>query len=339
MPVKVLIVDDSVTVRAVIRRILSDSPDIEVVGEAVDGRHGVDQTLALQPDVVIMDLDLPEMNGLEASIEITERCPTPIIVVTSSSDKESVARAFASMKQGVVGVFPKPSVPDGWIQLRRDLTQTICEIGPRRTPTVRTAVSRVATDGGGLRFVAIGASTGGPGAVCDVIRELGSRFPVGVVVVQHITPGFEAGFTDWLSLELGFKVATAEHNEILRPGAVRVAPSNHHLRLNQDGLLKLDDVTAPIKGHRPSVNILFESMVRFNPRSVAAVLLSGMGDDGVLGMIALREAGAYTVTQSEETCAVFGMPRAALEKGATDLALSPKEIGRSLAGAMSGEDL
>jgi two-component system chemotaxis response regulator CheB len=338
VPVKVVIVDDSITVRAVIRRILSKSPDIEVVGEAIDGRHGVDQTLALQPDVVIMDLDLPEMNGLDASVEITERCPTPIIVVTSSSDKESVARAFASMKQGVVGVFPKPGVPEGWNQLRRDLIQTICEIGPRRTKMATASDSRIAGEGGGLRFVAIGASTGGPGAVCEVIREFGHKFSVGVVVVQHITPGFESGFTDWLSLELGFKVSTAHHNEILRPGEVRIAPANHHLRLTQGGVFKLDNVTEPIKGHRPSVNILFESMAVFNPGSVAAVLLSGMGDDGVQGMIALRKAGVYTVTQSEETCAVFGMPRAALERGATEIALSPSEIGRSLVGSMSGEN-
>jgi two-component system chemotaxis response regulator CheB len=158
-------------------------------------------------------------------------------------------------------------------------------------------------------------------------------------VVQHIALGFDAGLAEWLARELEIDVATAEEGAALRPGTVRIAPPGAHLRLDTSGELHLDRFTPPVRGHRPSANILFESMLDHDPHRVAAVLLSGMGRDGAEGMLALHRAGAFTVAQDEASCAVFGMPRAALDLGATDLALSPCEIGRLLAESMRGNQV
>ncbi len=333
--VRVVIVDDSATVRAVLRRVLTASGAIEVVGEAGTAADGVAEAVARRPDVVVMDLGLPDRDGLDASAEINRRVGLPIVVVTSSASRAEIADAFRCTRHGVVGVFPKPEVPEGWSQLARDLVETIIQVGGRREsaagqPAIRPPTSPRA----GLRYLAVGASTGGPSAVCELLRALGPRFAVGIALVQHITPGFEAGLADWLSNELHIDVAPAVDGAELRPGTVRVAPPRSHLLVDTAGCQRLDAVTPARSGHRPAVDVLFESFVAHHPATVAAVLLSGMGMDGARGMLALKQAGVFTVAQSAESCAVFGMPKAALELGATDLALSPAEIGTTLTRAI-----
>ncbi len=336
--VGVLIVDDSLTVRAVLRRVIDSAPGLRVIGEAEDGLAAVEETLRLGPQAIVMDLDLPGIDGYEATKRIMETCPTPIVVVTSRLRRD-VMVGFQALEAGAFDILAKPEVPKEWDGLRRDLLEKL------RQAAVGLAVARPASgqaphaeiSGHQLRYLAIGASTGGPGALRRVLSELGRSFPVGVAVVQHIAEGFETGLAEWLAHELKIDVAVARQGELLKPGSVRLAPPGSHLRIDHGGQLKLDRTVAPRRGHRPSVDELFLSLARLCPRNVAAVLLTGMGRDGVAGMLALRQAGALTVTQAESSCAVFGMPRAALKEGATDIALAPAEIGRLLARTIRGE--
>jgi len=195
------------------------------------------------------------------------------------------------------------------------------------------------TSGRGLRYVAVGASTGGPAAVLDLLQSMTPELSVGVIVVQHIAEGFESNFSEWLATELGIDVKVARNGERLEPGMMRVAPPANHLTLDRDGTLRLDHHSDPVNGHRPSVDILFRSLLAHDPGDVAAVLLSGMGDDGAEGMAELREANVLTIAQDEASSAVFGMPRAAIERRGAALALAPSQIGRLLArAARQGHD-
>jgi len=336
-PVSVLIVDDSTTVRAVLRRVLESSHGIAVVGEAADGNQGVAETLRLQPDVVIMDLDLPGIDGYTATAQIMARRPTPIVVVTSRVKRDEMRGAFEALKRGAVAVFPKPEVPEQWAELGRQLPETVRQVGSKSAAASASDGSAVAPAGRRrMRVLAIGASTGGPGAVCALLKGLGRNPPIGIAIVQHIAAGFEGGFADWLGHELDLDVGIASDGEVLRAGTVRIAEANRHLLLDAALRQRLDGATPPLRGHRPSVNVLFKSLLGGAPEEVAAVLLTGMGDDGAEGMLSLRHAGALTIAQNQASCAVYGMPRAALESGAADVAASPPEIGRMIANLLRG---
>jgi two-component system chemotaxis response regulator CheB len=334
--VRVLVVDDSPTVRRVLRRVVESAGGLEVVGEAGDGEEGVRLTLELEPDAIIMDLDMPRMDGYQAIEEIRRRRPTPVVVVTARQERDQMREAFKTMRRGVLAVFPKPEVPEGWVELQRVLPETLLHVGGRgpdgfpgeaRTglpDLVRVSAARH------LRTIGIGASTGGPAALREVLAALGRGFGAGVVVVQHIAAGFEVGLVDWLAHELGLDVALAADGEILRPGTVRVAPAGAHLRVDAERALRLEPRAVGNGGHCPSVDELFCSLAAADPRSSAAALLTGMGSDGARGMLALHRAGGLTVVQDAASCAVFGMPRAAVEIGAAELLLTPGEIGALL---------
>jgi two-component system chemotaxis response regulator CheB len=326
--VSVLVVDDSPTVRAVIRRLLETEPGFEVVAEAATGVEAVRHAVALCPDAVVMDLDLPELDGLRATEQIMARRPTPVVVVTSQVRREEMSVAFEAFKRGAVSVFAKPSVPDQWAELAATLPATLREVAggggpPEGNRDVRPAESRTA-----LAYLLVGASTGGPGAVRSMLLEVPERDRLGIALVQHISSGFEVGLADWLGHELGGDVRLARDGEVLRPGRIRIAPAHAHLRLTADGVQQLDRESPPIDGHRPAVDMLFASAARLDPSTVAAVLLTGMGRDGAEGLLALRRRGAMTLAQDRSSSAVYGMPRVAAELGATDILLPPTELGR-----------
>ncbi|HEX4954703.1 MAG TPA: CheB methylesterase domain-containing protein [Thermoanaerobaculia bacterium] len=182
--------------------------------------------------------------------------------------------------------------------------------------------------------MALGASTGGPAALRDLLAELPAPLPLCVVIVQHIAGGFEFDLADWLGSSLGLDVRPALDGESPRPGVVRLAPAGAHLRVTDDGRLAVDTKTPKRRGHRPSVDELFLSLAAAWPHDTAAALLTGMGTDGAEGLLALRRAGAFCLAQDEESSAVFGMPHAAIELGAAELALPPRAIGRELARRM-----
>jgi two-component system chemotaxis response regulator CheB len=187
-----------------------------------------------------------------------------------------------------------------------------------------------------LRWVAVGASTGGPGAILELLEAVPRGTPAAFLVVQHIAPGFELGFADWLNRELRLDVRLAEDGEAPPPGALRLAPAGAHLLLGPDGRLRLDGARQPRRGHRPAIDELFLSCAAAFPRQTAGVLLTGMGNDGAEGLGALRRAGGMTLVQDEASSVVFGMPRVALEAGAAEVALPPRELGRLLARVWQG---
>ena len=341
--IRVLLVDDSPSVRAVLKRFFSRTPDIQVVGEAEDGAQALRAVLDVQPHVVVMDLQMPVMDGYSAIEQIMSMRPTPIVVLSSRATRNQMQTAFEAIRRGALEVLPKPEDTASWHLLAESLPETVRAITeaqsqPRSRRRRRTAeeVAALAAMPQELRWVAIGSSTGGPAAVRELLVNLPADAPVGVVIVQHIAPGFELGFSDWLKSQLPFDVRLAKDGETLRRGAVRLAPGGSHLRLEAGGVLRFDTGSPARRGHRPSADDLFFSCAESCPREVAGVLLTGMGSDGVDGLLALRKAGGLTLVQDEASSVVFGMPRVALEKGAADVSLPPKGLARTLIRAWGG---
>jgi two-component system, chemotaxis family, protein-glutamate methylesterase/glutaminase len=337
-PTTVLIVDDSPTVRAVLRRLIGRTDDLTVAGEAGDGEEAVALASSLRPDVVLMDIEMPRMDGYTATERIMAQCPTAILVLTSRADRDSLRTAFDAVRHGALEVIPKPTDAAGWERLATTLPTTVRGlarahlvrpggngVGPhRRAPELAANVRSP------LRYLAIGASTGGPGALRDLLNALSADVLLAVLVVQHIAAGFEQGLAEWLAADLRRDVRLAREGETPPPGGVRLAPGGVHLVLGGNGRIHLDAEAPPRGGHRPSADELFLSCARHCPREAAGVLLSGMGSDGAEGLAALRAAGGLTMVQDEATSVVFGMPGAALARGATRLALPPREIGLAL---------
>jgi len=365
--IRVLLADDSPSVRAVLRRFFARTADIEVVAEAADGAQAVQAVLDHLPQVVVMDLQMPVMDGYAAIERIMALRPTPIVVLSSRANRNQMQTAFEAIRRGAIEVLPKPEDTGSWEVLAESLPRTVRVVAAAR-PRSLTASARggaapeaaaggraaagtagavgtgaaAGVDGtaaaaaagaraGELRWVAIGASTGGPAALRELLEEVPEGPPVSFLVVQHIAAGFEAAMAEWLNKELLLDVRLARDGESPRRGAVRLAPAGAHLRLAAGGMLRLDSDTPPRGGHRPSVDELFESCAECCPRQSAGVLLTGMGADGVEGLGALRRAGALTLVQDEASSVVFGMPRVALERGAADLALAPRDLARALA--------
>lgn len=336
----VLLVDDSVTVRAVLRRILARTADVRVIGEASNGVEAVELVLKLRPDVVLMDVEMPLMDGFAATERIMSLRPTPVLMVTSRANRDQVRTAFEAIRRGAIEVLPKPEDPNGWETLAQTLPHIV-----RGAASARTTRPEV-TDSGvppsvpliqhGVRYVAIGASTGGPQAIHELLSVLPPAPPAAILIVQHIATGFEEGLADWLAKDLGRDVRLAASGEPAQPAAILVAPAGAHLLLDASGVVHLDATSPPRGGHRPSVDVLFHTCARCCPRQVAGVLLSGMGRDGAEGLLALRKAGGLTMAQDERSSVVFGMPKAAIEQGATEIALPPRELGQLLTRCWKG---
>jgi two-component system chemotaxis response regulator CheB len=366
--IRVLLVDDSPSVRAVLRRFFSRTADIQVVAEASDGAQAVQAVLDHLPQVVVMDLQMPVMDGYVAIERIMTLRPTPILVLSSRANRNQMQTAFEAIRRGAIEVLPKPEDTGSWGVLADSLpgaVRVVAAARPRaaKVPSTSTSPSRrkrpaaaapasaaasaaaaqvaagaaaagpVDAWGGSLRWVVIGASTGGPAALRELLEEVSAEPPVSFLVVQHIAAGFEAAMAEWLNKELPLDVRLARDAETPRPGAVRLAPAGVHLRLSAGGVLRLDAETPARRGHRPSVDELFRSCAETFPHQSAGVLLTGMGTDGVEGLAALRLAGALTLVQDEASSVVFGMPRVAMERGAAALALAPRELAHALARA------
>jgi len=342
--IRVLLVDDSPSVRAVLRRFFARTRDLKVAGEAADGAQAVQAVIDLQPQVVVMDLQMPVLDGYEAIERIMAVRPTPIVVLSSRANRNQMQTAFEAMRRGALEVLPKPEDTASWQQLADSLPDTVRAVAeaqavPRSPQPCRSREPRpaaLAPSQVDLRWVAIGASTGGPAALRELLAAVPADPPVGFLVVQHIASGFELGLADWLNKELALDVRLAQDGETLRPGLVRLAPGGVHLKMEASGVLRLDADSPPRRGHRPSVDELFLSCAAECPREVAGVLMTGMGSDGVEGLLALRQAGGVTLVQDAASSVVFGMPRVALERGAADVALPPRALARSLARLWDG---
>lgn len=357
--IRILIVEDSLVVAMLLKSMLDAETDMEVVGHAKDGREGVKMALELKPDLITMDIRMPNMDGFEATREIMATQPVPIVVVSSSVDDEELKITFHAIGAGALAVLEKPCGPShpDYAAVRENLLSTLRAMSVvkvvRRERRIRRKLengelaaaqiysgalpaSLPKSNGGPFELVAIGCSTGGPQALCEVFQSLPAGFPVPILVVQHISKGFISGLVSWLDSISPLHVKIAEEGEKLLPGKVYLAPDDRHLLAGQiNGQLIATLSNAPAVGQfRPSATPLLQSVSKHCGSKAIGVMLSGMGHDGAAGMKDLHEAQGHTLIQDEESCVVFGMPGSALKLGAVDMVVNLSEIGAYLTKVM-----
>ena len=338
---RVLVVEDSPTTRDYVVQLIESAPGLRVVETAGDGAEAIEKTVRLKPDVILMDVHMPHLDGFTATRRIMERAPTPIVLMSASLERDEVVLTFEALDAGAVTVVHKPPGPGDPRQAEavRELLETLrlmAEVKVVRRWPPRKPSPRAGPGGGDhVRVIAIGASTGGPPVLAEILRELPRDFGAPILVVQHIAAGFTEGFVEWLGGQTALAVKLAEDGEPVRAGSVYVAPERLQMELDPRGRVRLA-VHVAQDGFRPSVSHTFASLAATHGRSAMGVLLTGMGRDGAGGLRRLHEAGAVTVAQSEATSVVFGMPGEAVRMQAAQHVLSPSEIA-GLMQALAGE--
>lgn len=344
--IRVLLVDDSPVVLAVLKRLLA-VPDsgVEVVATARNGAEALILLEKAAPQVICTDLTMPVMDGLTFTREVMRRFPRPILLLSAAVEEgqQRDPRVFQVLEAGAVDVMAKPRVETNsdlaeigkallrkirilsgvHVLTRRDSGQGRAVLPCGATTAVPTTGG--AANGGIARVVAIGASTGGPQALQAVLGGLLANFPIPIVAVQHISDGFNEQFLEWLNERCRLTVTAAVADQMAQPGHVYFAPERRHLIIDGRGRFSLE-TAAPGELHCPSVSRLFQSVVRGYGGHAAGILLTGMGGDGADGLLALRQAGAVTVAQSEDSCVVFGMPQKAIALGGACCVMPLAEI-------------
>src|SRR5574341_718724 len=338
--IRVLVAEGSLTVRELLAAILESDPEIRVVGQAKNGVEAVELARKLRPHLITMDVHMPLMDGFEATKEIMVQAPTPIIIVSSSSSGPDVELSLNALRAGALMLVAKPDDPQSpqfngrqsqFVAMvkamadvkvvRRWVRQPVPVMRPHRPPA---AVPSQPT-----RVVTVAASTGEPAALQLILQALPRDFPVPVLVVQHIARGFVTGLVEWLNASCDLRVKVAEADEALRERTVFLAPDDQHLGIGRNGRIELSDAP-PIAGFRPSATYLFESAARaWGPRAVG-VVLTGMGNDGIAGLAALKAAGGAVIAQDEASSVVYGMPREAVAAGVVDVVVSVEEVASQL---------
>ena len=337
---RVGIVNDSVMAREALRRVVASASGLEVAWAARDGAEGVRLAAADPPDLILMDLFMPEMDGVESTRRIMKETPCAILVVTATVSGQ-VGKVYQAMGCGALDAVDTPVLsPCGACSGGGDLLRKIETIGKligkyRPCPSPAPPPVERATAAGGRPLLAIGASTGGPFAVAEVLKGLPSDWDVPTVLVQHVDAFFVAGLAGWLSEHSGRRVELIREGDRPAMGKVLLAATGDHLVLGEDGRL---GYSAEPKAacFRPSVDVFFQSVARRWPGPGAAVLLTGMGRDGAEGMLALRRRGWCTIAQDEATSVVWGMPRAAVERGAAQVVAPLPRIAESIARGLAG---
>jgi two-component system chemotaxis response regulator CheB len=339
--IKVLIVDDSAIVRKILSEAVASQPDMEVVGTAPDPYVAREKILALKPDVLTLDIEMPRMDGLTFLKRLMHFHPLPTIVI-SSLTQASTAAALDALRAGAVDVLAKPSGPFSVGELRNSLATRIRAAAAARpaAPSAQRAEPRQPEAIAPMSFhsaavLAIGASTGGTVALQDILLRLPADIP-GTVIAQHIPSGFSLAFAQRLNRLCPMEVREAVHGDVLHRGLALVAPGDFHLMLRQTkgGYAVELQQGPPVCFQRPSVDVMFASVAQAAGARAVGVLLTGMGNDGAKGMLALKRAGATTLAQDEASCVVYGMPREAVRLGAVDVVASLSEMPARIAGAL-----
>jgi two-component system chemotaxis response regulator CheB len=336
---RVLIAEDSATCLSLLTEIIASDSRLQLVATANHGAEAVRITREVRPDVVVMDIHMPVMDGFEATRQIMSDTPTPIVIVSGSIDVKQVAVSMHALRLGALALLPKPSLIGNvdFDEMARQFTSSIHAMAgvrvvrhwhpvaahrPASAPLALAAARPV-------ELLAIAASTGGPGALYRIFSELPDDWPIPVLVVQHIANGFVDGLAAWLDAASKLRVKVAKHNERVQPGTAYLAPDDFHLGLRDKHTLEISSAP-PVAGFRPSGTHLFESVAKFYGRNSLGLVLTGMGEDGLPGLRAMHDAGAQVLAQDEETSVVFGMPGAAVAAGVADIILPLEMIAGRL---------
>jgi len=337
--IRVLLVDDSPLSIILIKRMLAKSPEIEIAGTAVNGLEALKLIPRVKPDVVCTDLHMPVMGGLELTKEIMSRHPLPILIV-SVSGREGSLSAFKTLEAGAVDIFLKPEWGSDF-RNEKSASELIMKIRILSAVHVFKKISPdihhetlsdmkinpgITLPESPVRIVIIGASTGGPQALLDILTSLPGDFPLPVICIQHISAGFMPGLIDWLSSRCKMKIETAKAGVVPRPGIIYFPGEETQLEIDGAGRFVVS-TELPHEGHRPSITVTMKAVAGYFGNSAMGILLTGMGKDGADGLLAIKMAGGVTVAQDEKSCIIFGMPKQAIELGAAGYIVSLNEIG------------
>ncbi|HRZ26603.1 MAG TPA: chemotaxis response regulator protein-glutamate methylesterase [Spirochaetota bacterium] len=349
--IKVLIVDDSALFRKVISDILQTDPAIEIVGTANNGKSAVIKAQQLNPDVITMDIEMPIMDGLAALREIMTVKPRPVIMMSVLTQYGAEA-TFKALDMGAVDFVPKPSsvlslsaeeigdlliskvknVAGSHVRVGKEITQA-GGAGIQPAKQEKTAITKRYTAGSmSSRVVGIGTSTGGPSALLRVFQDFPENFPAPVVVVQHMPEGFTRAFSERLNLNSTLSVKEAEDGDRLLPGHAFIAPGHSHMTVEgREGNRKIRVFQSEkVSGHRPSIDVLFNSLAESTGKECVSVIMTGMGKDGADGMLKIRQKGGFTLAQDEKTSVVFGMNRVAVNIGAVQEIVPLEDITKKI---------
>lgn len=338
--IRVLIVDDSATVRKILTDTLNSEPDIEVVGGAPDPYIAIEKIEKFQPDVLTLDVEMPRIDGLTFLKKLMQARPMPVIMISSLAQQSSRV-AIQALAEGAVEVLAKPAGPYSVGDFRFALAQKVRNAVSARIrrsslpskPVVKGPAPDVGVRplGGAVRLIAIGASTGGTEAIERILRQLPNQMPP-IVIVQHIPAGFSKAFADRLDQFCRLHVREAVDGDAANPGTALVAPGNFHMRVSwTGGGYRVSVSDGPMVCYqRPAVDVLFGSIAERPANGIVGVLLTGMGSDGALGMKQMHDHKARTIAQDERSCAIFGMPREAIRAGAVDEILPLDRIAARL---------
>jgi two-component system, chemotaxis family, protein-glutamate methylesterase/glutaminase len=343
--IKVLIVDDSGLVREILKKMLETNPLIQVIGMAENGERAVELVQKLKPDVVTMDINMPVMDGFRATEHIMAYCPTSILIISSIIDKEGIYTTFNALAAGALDVMDKPAGLESkeWNKFGDILVQKVKLVSKVKVIThvkgktrefLKHKESVSLPSPNKYEIIGIGASTGGPSVVMQILKNIPSDYDLGILVVQHMTNGFIRGFVDWLGDACEVKVKLAKDGEKIERGQVLVAPDGFHTIVRSKKRIGLVS-GEKVHGVKPSVDILFNSIADVFGQTAVGVLLTGMGADGAEGLKHIKDKGGITIAQSADSCAVFGMPKAAIEKGAVSKCLPVEDIIRTLKGIVN----
>ncbi len=342
MAIRVFLVEDSPIALNILQQLLQSAPDIAVVGTAVTGKEALLKIPHCQPDVVCTDLYMKEMDGLELIRHLMARSPRPVLVISIAANEAQTV--FELLQAGATDVFPKPSTGLMADYNREELINKIRVLSgvkvftrpltPRSSvragiPPLSVPPTSVGQQRQQIAVVGIGASTGGPQAIAKILQQLPANFPVPILCTQHISVGFLSGLVAWLADETPLKVKIAQAGETPQPGVVYFAPDRCNLEVDHHRKIVL---TSPVVGenHCPSVNVMLRSLAAFYGAAAVGVLLTGMGNDGAAGMVAIANAGGITIAQDEETSVIFGMPKEAIALGAVRYVLPIERVGATL---------
>ncbi len=357
-PIRVMIVEDSAVVRHLLAHIIARDPRLSLVAAVATAEEALRELPRVRPDVISMDIRLPGMDGLEATRRIMAEQPTPIVVIASAGEGESLNLSMSALRAGALSVVEKPVGPDnsGYEEMAGHIcTQLVImsdvplvrrrNIGASLAARLSAPPLPVQQPGAGRMrpaIMGIAASTGGPQALVRVLGALPPDFPLPILLVQHIGAPFVEGFARWLDGLLPLKVILAEEGAAPQPGHVHVAPGDHHLLVGPNRLLHLSR-QPPVDGQRPAATVMFRSIAEVYGAAGLGVLLTGMGEDGARGLAALRGRGGTTITEDESTAVVYGMPAAAVRLGGSGQALplpliAPRLLRLAQGGVHAGAD-